>query len=164
MLAIFVHSYDSRLATWTKAVRSGTEAIQWTSLFHTYSMDTRSNSCLLFVWKTYNTQSKRLCSQRPLLVHTNGTMLSAITPLLLFIAWLLLLLVSVSVPITKTIYLFNLIANISSGILRSSATASAKFGVWGYCYSGVDVSGMFLPEYTQFANCDWHNLSSFFFC
>jgi hypothetical protein len=67
-------------------------------------------------------------------------MLSIITPLLLFIAFLLLLLVSVSVPIIKTIYLFNLILSFSSSLLNSSVDASAKFGAWGYCYSGVDVN------------------------
>jgi len=67
-------------------------------------------------------------------------MLSIITPLLLFIAFLLLLLVSVSVPIIKTIYLFNLILSFSSSLLNSSVGASAKFGAWGYCYSGVDVN------------------------
>lgn len=69
-------------------------------------------------------------------------MLAAVTPVLLFIAFLLLLLVSLSVPITKTIYLFQLVANVSSGILQSGASGSVKFGVWGYCFSGVDVSGI----------------------
>jgi len=67
-------------------------------------------------------------------------MLAAVTPVLLFVAFLLLLLVSLSVPITKTIYLFQLIANVSSGLLKSGASGSVKFGVWGYCFSGVDVS------------------------
>ena len=69
-------------------------------------------------------------------------MLAAVTPVLLFVAFLLLLLVSLSVPITKTIYLFELLANVSSGILKSGVTGNVKFGVWGYCFSGVDVSGM----------------------
>jgi len=67
-------------------------------------------------------------------------MLAAVTPVLLFVAFLLLLLVSLSVPIAKTIYLFQLIANVSSGLLKSGASGSVKFGVWGYCFSGVDVS------------------------
>jgi hypothetical protein len=61
---------------------------------------------------------------------------------LLFIAFLLLLLVSVSVPVTKTIYLFKLLANVGSGLLKSGVSGSVKFGVWGYCFSGVDVSRM----------------------
>jgi len=67
-------------------------------------------------------------------------MLAFVTPLLLFIAFLLLLLVSVSVPIAKSIYLFKFIANVSSSLLHSGASGSVKFGVWGYCFSGVDVS------------------------
>jgi len=67
-------------------------------------------------------------------------MLAAVTPVLLFIAFLLLLLVSLSIPVTKTIYLFQLLANVSSGLLKSGVSGSVKFGVWGYCFSGVDVS------------------------
>ncbi|KAJ3843423.1 pali-domain-containing protein [Lentinula raphanica] len=60
---------------------------------------------------------------------------------LLFIAFLLLLLVTLSVPIIKTIYLFALTASVSS--LLESASSSVNFGVWGYCISGVGVSGIF---------------------
>lgn len=67
-------------------------------------------------------------------------MLAALTPILLFIAFLLLLLVSLSVPIIKSIYLFRIIANVSAGILDSSASGSVNFGVWGYCVSAIDVS------------------------
>jgi len=67
-------------------------------------------------------------------------MLAIVTPVLLFIAFLLLLLVTLSVPITKTIYLFKVIANVSSSLLSSGASGSVKFGVFGYCFSGVDVS------------------------
>ena len=70
-------------------------------------------------------------------------MLATVTPLLLFIAFLLLLLVSLSVPIAKTIYLFEIFVNVSSGIVKSGVSGNVKFGVWGYCFSGADVSGMF---------------------
>ncbi|KAF7322896.1 hypothetical protein HMN09_00069100 [Mycena chlorophos] len=63
-----------------------------------------------------------------------------ITSALLFIAFLLLLLDTLSVPIIKTIYLFRLTAAASSGLLDSSASESVVFGVWGYCTSGADVS------------------------
>ncbi|KAJ7063202.1 pali-domain-containing protein [Mycena amicta] len=59
---------------------------------------------------------------------------------LLLIAFILLLLVTLSVPIIKTIYLFKLTAAASSGFFDSSASTSVVFGVWGYCTSGVDVS------------------------
>lgn len=67
-------------------------------------------------------------------------MLAIVTPVLLFIAFLLLLLVTLSVPIIKTIYLFKIIANVSSSLLSSGASGSVKFGIFGYCSSGVDVS------------------------
>ncbi|KAF8921404.1 actin cortical patch SUR7/pH-response regulator pali [Mucidula mucida] len=63
-----------------------------------------------------------------------------LTPLLFFLAFLLLLLVSLSVPITKTIFLFRLTSNISSGLVKSSVSGSATFGVWGYCVSAIEVS------------------------
>ncbi|EJD05831.1 pali-domain-containing protein [Fomitiporia mediterranea MF3/22] len=66
---------------------------------------------------------------------------TAITPLLLFAAFLLLLLVSLSVPIIKSIDLLKLSAVVSEGISVASVdvTGSVKFGVWGYCVSAVDV-------------------------
>ncbi|KAF9069908.1 actin cortical patch SUR7/pH-response regulator pali [Rhodocollybia butyracea] len=64
-----------------------------------------------------------------------------ITASLLFIAFLLLLLVTLSVPIIKTIYLFILSANVSS--LLESASGSVKFGVFGYCTTGVNIGGIF---------------------
>ena len=57
-----------------------------------------------------------------------------------FLAFLLLLLVSLSVPIIKDIYIFKLTANVGSSLLKSGASGSARFGVWGYCWSGLDVS------------------------
>jgi len=62
-----------------------------------------------------------------------------ITPILLFAAFLLLLLTTLSVPIIKPIYLFQLVAQVNI-ILDSSIHGSANFGVWGYCISPVDVA------------------------
>lgn len=67
-----------------------------------------------------------------------------ITPSLLFVAFLLLLLVTLSVPIIKTIYLFNLSANVST--VLESASGSVKFGVFGYCTSGIDVGLVILLD------------------
>ncbi|THG94594.1 hypothetical protein EW026_g6910 [Hermanssonia centrifuga] len=64
----------------------------------------------------------------------------AITSFLIFTAFLLLLLVSISVPVIKTIYLFRLAAQASTSLLDASASAFVRFGVWGYCISSVNVS------------------------
>jgi len=71
-------------------------------------------------------------------------MLPFVTSGLLFVAFLLLLLVTLSVPIIKTIYLFTLSANVSSNLLDSGANGSVNFGVWGYCISAIQVSCVFL--------------------
>jgi hypothetical protein len=63
-----------------------------------------------------------------------------LTPVLLFIAFLLLLLVSLSVPIIKSIYLFRLATSATSDLLRSGAFGAINFGVWGYCTSTLSVS------------------------
>ncbi|KAI0831452.1 actin cortical patch SUR7/pH-response regulator pali [Trametes gibbosa] len=66
-------------------------------------------------------------------------MLAAITPFFLFAAFLILLLVSLSLPIIKSIFLFQLVANSSASFLDSSASGEARFGVWGYCTSAITV-------------------------
>jgi len=64
------------------------------------------------------------------------------TPLLFFVAFLLLLLVSLSVPIIKSIYLLQLGATVSvgSGIFSASAQAAVNFGVFGWCSTAVNVA------------------------
>ncbi|KAI0080801.1 hypothetical protein K474DRAFT_1657291 [Panus rudis PR-1116 ss-1] len=54
--------------------------------------------------------------------------------------FLLLLLVSLSAAIIRSIYLFSLAANFSSSLFNTGATGLARFGVWGYCLYNVDVS------------------------
>ncbi|KAJ7470666.1 pali-domain-containing protein [Mycena latifolia] len=66
--------------------------------------------------------------------------LGLLTPVVLFIAFLLLLLVTLSVPIAKTIFLFRLSAKASSSLLDSSASASISYGVFGWCVSEIDVA------------------------
>jgi len=66
-----------------------------------------------------------------------------LTPFLNFAAFLLLLLVTLSVPIIKDIYLFRLTPNASfSNNLVSGASGSVKFGIWGYCTSGLKGSAL----------------------
>jgi len=58
-----------------------------------------------------------------------------------FIATLLLLLVSLSVPIIKSIDLFNLSISYRVGsLINSGIDAVVKFGVWGYCRSAIEAS------------------------
>ena len=65
-----------------------------------------------------------------------------ITIFLLLAAFVLLLFVSLSIPIIKSIFLFSLTANVSEGLfgVTASANGSIRFGVWGYCISAVTAS------------------------
>ncbi|KAJ7845212.1 hypothetical protein B0H14DRAFT_2774858 [Mycena olivaceomarginata] len=65
--------------------------------------------------------------------------LMALVTVLLSLSFILLLLVTLSVPIIKSNFLFRLTAS-SHKILGSSVTDSVTFGVFGYCTAGVDVS------------------------
>lgn len=58
-----------------------------------------------------------------------------------FLATLLLLLVSLSVPIIKSLDLFDLSIKFRDGsLINSGIDAVVKFGVWGYCRSAIEVS------------------------
>jgi len=65
------------------------------------------------------------------------TMFYLPVPLILFVSWLLLLLVTVSTPITNSIYLAQVNANIDIGGVFNVAQAntSVRFGVYGWCAS-----------------------------
>ncbi|KAI0720953.1 actin cortical patch SUR7/pH-response regulator pali [Cerioporus squamosus] len=79
-------------------------------------------------------------------------MLAKLSSLFLFVSFLLLFLVSLSIPIIKSIYLFQLSAGESSSLLHSSASGSVRFGVWGYCTSdtSVEVLG---SDHTSAGSC-----------
>ena len=66
-------------------------------------------------------------------------MLAKASSFFFFLSFLLLFLVSLSIPIIKSLDLFKLSADASSSLLKSHASASVSFGVWGYCTSGADV-------------------------
>ncbi|KAG8978465.1 hypothetical protein FRC05_010710 [Tulasnella sp. 425] len=63
------------------------------------------------------------------------------TPLLFFIAWLFLLLVTLSVPIIKSLNLFHINANVSVGVSIATATAKVaiNYGIFGYCTSALNI-------------------------
>jgi hypothetical protein len=67
-------------------------------------------------------------------------MFARVTPFLLFSAFLLLLLVTLSAPIIDAIYLFRLTLDADSSIPGTSAAAAVQFGVFGYCVSDVEAS------------------------
>ncbi|KAJ3545692.1 hypothetical protein NMY22_g2328 [Coprinellus aureogranulatus] len=60
--------------------------------------------------------------------------LANLAPLLLFSAFVLLLLVSLSAPIIDSIYLFRLAAR------AAGARSTVNFGVWGYCIGAVETT------------------------
>jgi len=58
-----------------------------------------------------------------------------------FLATFALLLVSLSVPIIKSIALFDLSISYRNGsVINSGINAVVEFGIWGYCHSDVEVS------------------------
>ncbi|KAJ7685088.1 pali-domain-containing protein [Mycena polygramma] len=80
-----------------------------------------------------------------------------LTPLFLAIAFLFLLLVNISVPVTKTIYLFRLNVAASSSLFHSGVSASLVAGMWGYCTSGIDASVLGISKNTA-AECSKQHL------
>ena len=57
-----------------------------------------------------------------------------------FVAFLLLLLTSLSLPIIKSIMMFNIwLQADTASFLKSGVEGSVSFGVWGYCISDVVV-------------------------
>ena len=91
-------------------------------------------------------------------------MLAKLSSLFLLVSFVLLFLVSLSIPIIKSIYLFRLTANASSSIFDSSASGTVKFGVWGYCTSDTEIESVSIlltsqpsihvPVIRLFAPCD----------
>ena len=63
-----------------------------------------------------------------------------LSPLLILIAFILLLLVTLSAPFIHPIYLFRLSVHASSSLFEAGINASAQFGVFGYCLSAIQVS------------------------
>lgn len=66
------------------------------------------------------------------LLHRHRT-LSIVTASLLLVEFLLFLLVALSVPIIKTIYILGLNAQAQPGQPATSVATRVRFGVWGIC-------------------------------
>jgi len=82
-------------------------------------------------------------------------MIDFIAPLLLFVAFILLLLVSVSLPIIKSVYLFGLAASVSvsEAGFTAAAVGSVKFGNWGYCMSAINYNFQGVTRTAKAAQC-----------
>ncbi|KAH7340808.1 actin cortical patch SUR7/pH-response regulator pali [Rhizoctonia solani] len=63
-----------------------------------------------------------------------------IVPFLVFAGFLLLLLVSLSIPIIKTISVLNIATNLQAGFTNTGISGGVKFGLWGYCVSEISAS------------------------
>ena len=80
---------------------------------------------------------------RPLARHLG---ISLATCLLLFAAFLLFLLVGLSLPIIRTVYLFDVRFATAPGAPATSVATDLRFGVWGVCArSAVGTSECFGP-------------------
>ena len=67
-------------------------------------------------------------------------MLRVLTVFFFFVAFLLLLLTSLSLPIIKSIKMFDIWLDAETGgFLSSGVEGGVSFGVWGYCISDVAV-------------------------
>lgn len=60
-------------------------------------------------------------------------MLRFLNIILFFAAFLLLLLVSISLPVTQSITYFSLAANFDVGAINSGVSGGVSFGNWGWC-------------------------------
>ncbi|KAK0197209.1 pali-domain-containing protein [Armillaria mellea] len=78
-------------------------------------------------------------------------MLASITPFVSLSAFVLLL-VSLSVPIIKSLFLFRLTADAKNLYGVADANGSATFGVWGYCVSALDISDKSNQNVEQYAD------------
>ncbi|KAG9081413.1 hypothetical protein FRC06_005592, partial [Ceratobasidium sp. 370] len=75
-----------------------------------------------------------------------------IVPFLVFVGFLLLLLVSLSIPIIHTISVLNIAANVQTGVTNTGVSGGIKFGLWGYCVSDITASVIGITK-TQAGYC-----------
>jgi len=81
------------------------------------------------------------------------------SPFFFFTAFLLLLLVTLSVPIIKSIYLFDIVAAVSvgSGVISASVHDTVRFGIFGWCSSPV-AAKILTVNLSDGAQCSKHHL------
>jgi len=81
-----------------------------------------------------NFEDLKFYRHRPLAQYT---CIAATTSVFLLISFVLYLLVALSIPIIKPIYLFVLDFDTQPGQPATSIATDIRFGVWGYCASSV---------------------------
>jgi hypothetical protein len=95
----------------------------------------------------HNDETPRLHRNKSLLVALRSVQLrlsptmaffTNLAPFLLFSAFVLLLLVTLSAPIIDPIYLFRLSADVGGS--SAGGSGSVQFGVFGYCVSAIEAS------------------------
>jgi len=63
--------------------------------------------------------------------------LVGVAGLLLLVSFILLLLVAISLPIVKSVFLLSVSAKSVSHLIPTNIATQLRFGVWGYCATGV---------------------------
>ncbi|CAE6415979.1 unnamed protein product [Rhizoctonia solani] len=76
-----------------------------------------------------------------------------INPFLTFVGFLLLLLVSLSIPIIKTISILDIKGKHRWTFVGPNASVDVKIGVWGYCASELKVSIVWIKLLSQHNYC-----------
>jgi len=70
--------------------------------------------------------------------------LVGVAGLLLLVSFILLLLVAISLPIVKSVFLLSVTSKNLSRLIPTNVATSLRFGVWGYCATGLlDVPSIF---------------------
>jgi len=86
------------------------------------------------------------------LPHTIMLGVGFLVPFLVLAGFILLLLVSLSIPIIKTISVLNIAANVRAGVTNTGISGGLKFGLWGYCMSDIKASVVGISQ-TQAGYC-----------
>lgn len=75
-------------------------------------------------------------------------MLRFLNIVLFFVAFLLLLLVSVSLPVTKSITYFSLTGNAEVSAINTGVSGGVMFGNWGWCTTPIVTEYVYSPLIT----------------
>ncbi|EIN07458.1 hypothetical protein PUNSTDRAFT_136138 [Punctularia strigosozonata HHB-11173 SS5] len=88
-------------------------------------------------------------------------LVASLTPFLLFSAFLLLLLVTLSAPIIHSIYLFSITSNVQLDLIGTDEHGTVHFGVFGYCVTPIQSAVVWFQSTTP-GYCSPHKLGYHF--